>query len=273
MFDMLYIYNYFPSLVWAGVVAIKEISVLKIKMIATILWIDVKTLTWDEELGSFYKKEMEKDLVDDQEISWDTPYYNDFKNAKIEDSRLEEKLEKIPERTKIQRDVQKNRKWVILFAKKWNNLLFNFHDTKLWENVPITIQEAFEFFKADKEEQPYEVSDKFYESYNKLKEELKNWKSVQALNTQEKSALDNVKKMFSYTKDPYFQLVQKVIELRSLPRYYMKKLRNITEKNFESEIIKIKSMMSETYLRKIIDIANNYDEESQDLIISQEFNS
>jgi hypothetical protein len=53
---------------------------------------------------------MEKDLVDDQEISWDTPYYNDFKNAKIEDSRLEEKLEKIPERTKIQRDVQKNRK-------------------------------------------------------------------------------------------------------------------------------------------------------------------
>jgi hypothetical protein len=79
--------------------------------------------------------------------------------------------------------------------------------------------------------------------------------------------------MFSYTKDPYFQLVQKVIELRSLPRYYMKKLRNITEKNFESEIVKIKSMMSETYLRKIIDIANNYDEESQDLIISQEFNS
>jgi hypothetical protein len=79
--------------------------------------------------------------------------------------------------------------------------------------------------------------------------------------------------MFSYTKDPYFQLVQKVIELRSLPRYYMKKLRNITEKNFESEIVKIKSMMSESYLRKIIDIANNYDEESQDLIISQEFNS
>jgi hypothetical protein len=79
--------------------------------------------------------------------------------------------------------------------------------------------------------------------------------------------------MFSYTKDPYFQLVQKVIELRSLPRYYMKKLRNITEKNFESEIVKIKQMMSETYLRKIIDIANNYDEESQDLIISQEFNS
>jgi len=273
MFDMLYIYNYFPSLVWAGVVAIKEISVLKIKMIATILWIDVKTLTWDEELGSFYKKEMEKDLVDDQEISWDTPYYNDFKNARIEDSKLEEKIDKIPERTKIQRWVKKDKKWIILFAKKWNNLLFNFHDSSIWENIPITIQEAFEYFKADKTEEPLEVSDKFYAWYNKLKEELNTWKTVQSLNTQEKAALENVKKMFAVTKDPYFSLVQKVIELRALPRYYMKKFRNVTEKNFESEMIKIKWIISENYLRKIIDIANNYDEESQDLIISQEFNS
>lgn len=272
MFDKLYIYNYFPSLVWAGVVAIKEISVLKIKMIATILWIDVKTLSWDEELWSFYKREIAKDLGDDQEISRDTPYYNDFKNARIEDPKLEEKLEKIPERTKIQRDAKKNKKWVILFAKKWNNLLFNFHDSTIWGNIPITIQEAFEFFKAEKTEQPSEVSDKFYEMYNKLKEELNKWNVVQTLNTQEKAALENVKKMFAVTKDPYFSLVQKVIELRSLPRYYMKKFRNVTEKNFESEMTKIKWIISETYLRKIIDIANNYDEESQDLIISQEFN-
>ena len=139
---------------------------------------------------------MAKDLGDDQEISRDTPYYNDFKNARIEDPKLDEKIEKIPERTKIQREAKKNKKWVILFAKKWNNLLFNFHDSTIWENIPITIQDAFEFFKAEKTEQPSEVSDKFYEMYNKLKEELNKWNVVQTLNTQEKAALENVKKMF-----------------------------------------------------------------------------
>ena len=104
-------------------------------------------------------------ITDDQEISWDTPYYNDFKNGKIEDPKLEEKIEKIPERTKSQREVKKNKKLVILFAKKWNNLLFNFFDSKVWENIPITIQEAFEFFKAQKEEQANDVSEKFYEMY------------------------------------------------------------------------------------------------------------
>jgi len=39
----------------------KQISVLKMKMIGTILGIDVKTLTKDEEVSSFYKKEMNKD--------------------------------------------------------------------------------------------------------------------------------------------------------------------------------------------------------------------
>ncbi len=271
MFDKLYIYNYFPSLVWAWVVAIKAISVLKIKMIATILWIDVKTLTWDEPLWSFYKREMEKWLADDQEISWDTPYYNDFKNGKIEDPKLEEKIEKIPERTKIQREAKKNKKWTILFAKKWNNLLFNFFDSKIWENIPITIQEAFEFFKAEKEEQAKDVSEKFYEMYNKLKEELKSPKAAKALTKQEKDALENVKKMYSATHNPYFQLVEKVIELRSLPRYYMKKFRNVTPSNFESEMVKIKSMISEKYLNDIIKQAEEYDDEAQDLIISQEF--
>jgi len=119
VFETLYIYNYFPSLVGEKHTSTKKISTLKIKMIATILGIDVKTLTGDEEVSSFYKKEMAKDVRDEGEMSWDTPYYNDFKNAKIDDPKLLDKINSIPERTKIQRWVKKDNQWVLLFAKKW----------------------------------------------------------------------------------------------------------------------------------------------------------
>jgi hypothetical protein len=51
---------------------------------------------------------MMQDTNDNQE-SWDTKYFNDFKNAKIDDPKILEKLEIIPERTKIQRSERKDK--------------------------------------------------------------------------------------------------------------------------------------------------------------------
>jgi hypothetical protein len=53
--------------------------------------------------------------------------------------------------------------------------------------------------------------------------------------------------------------------------YYMKIIRKITESNFEIEIKQVTKAINEKYLQWIIDAINNYDEESQDLIITQEF--
>jgi len=270
VYDTLHIYNYFPSLVWEQHTNTKKISTLKIKMIATILGIDVKTLTDDEEVSSFYKREIMKNIKDDWE-SWDSSYLNDFKNAKIEDPKLLEKLEVIPERTKLQRQEKKDKSWVLLFAKKWNNLIFQFYDKKSEQTVPITIEDAFDLFKAELSEEPQDVSKDFYKAYNILKEDIKKGSKIQELNSQEKKALDNVKKIFEITKNPYFKKLQQVIEYRALPLYYMKTIRKITPNNFEEEVKKVTKDISERYLQWIIDAINNYDEESQDLIISQEF--
>jgi hypothetical protein len=53
---------------------------------------------------------MNSENSDDNQKSWDTDYLNDFKNAKIDDPKLLEKIEAIPERTKLQRIVSKNKK-------------------------------------------------------------------------------------------------------------------------------------------------------------------
>lgn len=271
VFDMLYIYNYFPT--WAGEEQIrtKSIAKLKIQMIATILWIDIKTLTDEEEISSFYKKELDKESNAERDISRDSPYRNDFKNAKIDDPSIMEKIAKVPERTKLQRSEKKSTEWIILFAKKGSNLLFSFYDDKLLETSSLSIEEAFNLFKAGKSEQPKEVSKKFYEKYDKLKKDIQNTNTLQILNTQEKKSLENTKKLFAITKDPYFNLLKQVIEYRMLPLIYMKEIRKITEQNLTSTSKKLKVLISESYLKGIINQINNYDEESQDLIITQEF--
>jgi hypothetical protein len=61
----------------------------------------------------------------------------------------------------------------LLFAKKRSNLIFYFLNTKNHSISPITIKEAFELFKAEKEEKSMEVSKSFYLNYERLKEEIK----------------------------------------------------------------------------------------------------
>jgi hypothetical protein len=51
----------------------------------------------------------------------------------------------------------------------------------------------------------------------------------------------------------------------------MKTIRKITESNFKEQILLLKQRLSESYLRKVIDSANAYDEDTQDLIITQQF--
>lgn len=149
--------------------------------------------------------------------------------------------------------------------------MFQFYDNKTQEPDLISLEDAFDMFKAEIDEKATDVSKNFYTAYSKLKEDITKWLKIQALNRKEKEALDKAKLIFQETKDPYFQTLIKVIELRSLPLYYMKTLRKITQDGFKEQILELKRKLSEQYLRKIIDIANSYDEEGQELIITQEF--
>lgn len=98
-------------------------------MIATVLRVDVKTLTWEEEVWSFYKKVIETDKNTNEDKSWDSEYLNDYKKA-ITDKELLKKIESIPQRTRIMR-IEKN-EFLEFYSllKKRANLIFYFYDTK-----------------------------------------------------------------------------------------------------------------------------------------------
>ena len=272
VFDNLYVYNYFPSIVWEEHVNTKKISKLKIKMIATVLWVDVKTLSWDEEVGSFYKKAIEEDKTLNEDKSWDSEFLNDFKKAQEEDSEILDKIEKIPQRTRILRIENKWVKWVLVFAKKKSNLIFYFYNEKTSKAEPLSLVEAFNLFKSELSEEPEEVTKGFYKSYEELKREIKNPHADGNMNTQQKKAYENAENIYNETDDNYFNLLKEVIKLWGLPLVYMKKIRKITKATWQKDAELIKELITEEYLKWILEVSKNFNEETLDLIISEEFN-
>ncbi len=272
VFDNLYIYNYFPSIVWEEHVNTKKISKLKIKMIATVLWVDVKTLSWDEELGSFYKKVIEEDKILNEDKSWDSEFLNDFKKVQEEDPEILTKIENIPQRTRILRVQNKWVKWVLVFAKKKSNLIFYFYNEKTSKTAPLSLVEAFNLFKSNVIEEPEKVTKNFYKSYEKLKKEIKNPHDNGNMNTQQKKAYEKAENIYNETDDNYFNLLKEVIKLWGLPLVYMKKIRKVTQATWQKDAEIIKELITEEYLKWILEVSKNFNEETLDLIISEEFN-
>ncbi len=272
VFDNLYVYNYFPSIVWEEHVNIKKISKLKIKMIATVLWVDVKTLSWDEEVWSFYKKAILEDTTLNEDKSWDSEFLNDFKKAQEIDPEILDKIEKIPRRTRVLRTINKWVKWVLVFAKKKSNLIFYFYNEKTSQVEPLSLVEAFNLFKSELTEEPKEVTKGFYKSYEKLKKEIKNPHADSNMNIQQKKAYENAEDIYNETDDNYFNLLKEVIKLWGLPLVYMKKIRKITKTTWQKDAELIKELITEEYLKWILEVSKNFNEETLDLIISEEFN-
>lgn len=289
VFDELYIFNYFPSLIWENIIRWKEISVLKMRMINAILGNDTKVLTWDEELITFtgkenktwdisdtYKEALKDDEENaDEELSWETEYRDELKEEMAKDPDLKKKIYSIPDRSRLKRIVDKDKNWVLLFAKKWANIIFSFYDKKTDEISQLLLEDGFALFKASKDEEALKVSEDFYEYYSKIKEHIRAKNFAVARNSQEKKALDNLKMIRQQMENDsdilFLKDLEKAIHLWNLPTYYMTEIRSITAKNWKDVYKSLKIKISQEYLDAMIEASKEFDEQQADLIISEEF--
>jgi hypothetical protein len=131
--------------------------------------------------------------------------------------------------------------------------------------------EAFHLFKSEIGEEPEEVSKDFYKHYDKLKKEIKNPHAKSNKNTAEKKALSIAIDLLEETGDNYFKILSEVIELGGLPLVYMRKLRRVSKDTWQKDAKSLKNSISESYLKGILDISKSFNEETLDLIISEEF--
>jgi hypothetical protein len=285
VFDELFIFNYFPSLIWEEIIRWKQISTLKIMMINAILWNDTKTLTEDEELQSFnkrvlkdwedisdiYKEKMEEENFMQEEESWDTAYRDFLYEIQTEDKDIKNKVYEIADRSRLQRTEKKGKNWLLLFAKKWSNNVFKYYDKQTKEVIHISSKDAFDLFEAKKSEDPLNVSEDFYDCYEKIKLSFKQAKKATSRNTQEWKALDALDFLYEKTKETFYKDLKVAINLWNLPTYYMKEIRKITPKNYEEIVKFLKKEIYADYLQSMINYSQEFDDQKEDLIITEEF--
>jgi superfamily II DNA/RNA helicase/HKD family nuclease len=169
VFDNLYVYNSFPTVIGEESTRIKSISTLKIKLINAVVGSDTRTLTSDEELKSFFKDEFEAAEQMNEKLSWDAIHRENYEKAKKYPD-IMERIRKLPRRTRIKR-LDRPQKGVLVFGKKGENSVFTYGENI--ESVEVVSSEyALPIFLSKEDEQSVEVDSNFSDSFNYAKEKL-----------------------------------------------------------------------------------------------------
>jgi len=272
VFDELFIFNFFPTATGEKETRIKQISTLKIALIHALLGEDTKVLTKDEELSSYYKEGYEKLAKMHEELSWDVEYRNLITDLRNTNPEIIEEAIKIPKRTRIKRTVKKDKKGVVVFARKGSEYTFKYGNSED-ECLALGPELALKLFKAEVSERAEKVSDNFEKLYQNIKNNLFTKKTQVPYDKGRNEAIDKIivlKDKFPQYKD-YLEDLQYVLEkLDSLPQRYAKQIRAISEKHLKEDIAQLKTDVPHKYLVEIREKANNIDDEEESLIISEE---
>lgn len=265
VFEKLHIFNYFPTDVGEKETRTKEISTLKMAMIHAIMGEDTKILTKNEELKSFFKERYANELKAEESLSWDTSY-KEFYNSVINNEYYKDALS-IPHRAKIARKVEKPASGVLVFGKKGKDFVFKVGAT-VEDVIPLTPEEAISLFEANVFEQPYKVSDSFDNIYQSVK--IKLFQTNKG-NTVEKSKRDALNKIDAMMKgaiisSDYLKDLYRVVEMDGLPGHSIRFINQLRERDYAT----LSKEIEQSYINKVLTTANDIDEGSEVLILSEE---
>jgi len=268
VFDELFIYNYFPSVIGEFETRTKEISTLKVAMIQALLGDDTKVLTSDEELRSYYKETYRKELASTEQRSWDTPFRNFYMELAAGQPEILDESLKIPQRARIARKGE-NPYGVLVFGKKGNDYIFRI-STDEGKTRPLSPEEAFGLFEAEITEKPFSVSDQFEKHYSRVKKDLFARKTEITMDKLKREVTDKLEVFMALPGNnlhDYLPDLISVIRLDSLPRHYLKYLNKLKEK----ELVSLPRVITPHYISTILTTAQNVDAGEELLILAEEF--
>lgn len=195
MFDKIYIYNFFPTDIGEENTLIKGISTLKMLLINNIVGSDTKTLTPDETLQSYFKKQYDEANEENNDRSWDNEYRNIYNTIKHNTTLLDEVF-KIPERARVVRKGQKE-DVAISFAKRGNNSLFAmaFNEAPVAKIMPP--EQVLRLFKAAADEQGYDFDENLDKKFEILRNEIKKPYPKIKMDKRKSEAIDNLRQLLA----------------------------------------------------------------------------
>jgi superfamily II DNA or RNA helicase len=271
VFDQLFIYNFFPTVTGEIETRVKQISTLKIAVIQALLGEDTMVLTSDEELQSFYSKEFLDEMEKENELSWDAKYRNLLDSISSSNSEAIHESTDLPKRTRIRRSNNANM-GVIVFGRKGNDYSFKFGTNKAGVNS-ITTPEAIRLFESNEQEKAQEVSEKFEDIYENVKNNLFSRKKEVAKDPGLVKAIEKIDELITIMpeKKEYFEDLKFVVkELDAVPQRVTKEIRAISKETLKEDIDSLIQNVPHNYLIEIRETAENIDEGEESLILAEE---
>lgn len=251
MFDKIYIMNFFPTDIGDPITNVKNISTLKMLLINSIIGSDTKTLTPDENLQSFFRKQYIDANSESDLASWDNDYRNIY-NAVKNDANLIKNVMEIPERTRILRTGQKM-DISISFAKRGNGLLFALANEGEKSAKIVSAEQVLRYFYAEKDEKSFVGDNELDEIFEILRNKIKEPHPLPKIEGRRADALkvirflaESYKPEKDYLSDLH-EVIKTYDDLSEGELKYIAQL-NLTDANLEAVVMDLLQKFSPHYI-------------------------
>ena len=276
MFEKIYILNFFPTDIGESNILIKGISTLKMLLITNIVGSDTKTLTEDETLQSYFKRQYEEADSSSSEKSWDNEFRNAFNSIK-HNTQLMTSIMKIPERSRIVRKNSSNQ-LAIAFAKRGNNTLFALATPDVKTAKIVSAEEILKYFRADSSEKAHAYDDTLDKKFAILREEItKPYPKIRMTQNRIKAGknLEVLKDLYPQERD-YFTALLEVIDtyddLSDGELSYLRKV-VIKQNNLRGIVEDIRQTIPEHYIIQIKQRAENVEAQAEVIMFTEDLRS
>lgn len=273
MFDNIYIFNFFPTDIGEQNTLIKGISTLKMLLINNIVGSDTRTLTPDETLQSYFKKQYEEANEETGEKSWDNDYKNIY-NAVKHNMTLIDAVLNIPERARIVRKGEFE-PCAISFAKRGNNTLFAMASDFDKKAQIVPPERVLSLFKAEPDEKSYEYDQELDKKFAILRDEIKKPYPKVNLDKRKGQAIDNLEKLlavYPVEKDYISDLLEVIKSYDDLSDGELKYLANlnIRKDNVQSLVSEIKEKIPVHYIIQIKQKVESIDAHTEIIMFTED---
>lgn len=276
MFDKIYIYNFFPTDIGEQNTLIKGISTLKMFLINNIVGSDTRTLTPDETLQSYFKKQYDDANAENSEKSWDVDFRNDYNAIKHNVRFIDETL-KIPERARIVRK-DKPVPCAISFAKRGNNTLFALANPYSEKAEIVPPEKVLALFKAEPEEKSFEYDEALDKKFAILRDEIRKPYPKIKLDKRKGEAIENLEKLAVVCpaeKDYIADLLDVIKTYDDLSDGELKYLAKLTiKKNDADDIVReLKEKIPVNYIIQIKRKVESIDAQTEIIMFTEDLRS
>ncbi len=262
VFDELFIVNFFPTVKGAELVKSREIASNKMFLIHATLGEDAKIFDIDEEpSASGLFKKIQQNPDEYKEESFYTKILKLYLEIEKKNATLIEDLNKFPPRIKTAKHADDHELFV--FIKKGRLYINNINGSNAAVVHQTTFEDVFDRIHCDQSEPKIELSNKFWDNYEKVKK----YKGTRNVSVSERSieqqALNILK---SFIAKPWNELLpyldflrtlrEDIIDYGTLSDYTIRRISNLDGSNEQKQvvsIIDIKTMLDELgddYLEK-----------------------